>query len=178
MNNLKLNEIMKYTNLLLIALTLVLFASCGAKEDKKEPKDDFSDEQVIDVDNDTAQYPVDFENEEIDNNDVVVDTVEEQKVEEKVVKVREVKPVEKPKVVTKKHQKRYYIVVGSFKKFNNAKKLNSYFKSKGYKPMVLPRTNEFNRVAIVSYVKEAEARRAIKKLKAEHNNYTFWLYRW
>ncbi len=174
---------MKYTNLLLIALTLVLFASCGgAKEDKKEPTDDFNDEQIIDVDNDTANYPVDLEDAAniVSNDEVKTEEApkEEPVVKEEPKKVEKPKVVEQPKVKPKTHQKRYYIVVGSFKKYNNAKKLNSYFKSKGYKPMVLPKTNQFNRVAIVSYVKEAEARKAIKKLKAEHNNYTFWLYRW
>lgn len=82
------------------------------------------------------------------------------------------------KETTKNHESRFYIVVGSFKKYSNAQNLNAYFKTKGYSPIILPKENGYNRVAINSYVKEDEARVAIKKLRTEHNDLTFWIYKW
>ncbi len=167
---------MKYTNVLFFALLIVFLASCGAKENKKEPKD-IDVEQVIDVDNDTANYPVDLNSADTDLS-ASQDTLSADTLAVKPVVEEKPAVVEKPKVEPRKHQKRYYIVVGSFRKYGNAKRLNSYFKAKGYKTMVLPRTNELNRVAIVSYVSEKNARKAVKRLRVEHNNYTFWIYRW
>ncbi len=168
---------MKYTNLLLVALMLVVFSACGAKKDKKEPKE-INVDQVIDVDNDTANYPVDLGSADLDSvsDNVATDTLAQKEVEPVVEETPKVEDT--PKVEEPVHQKRYYIVVGSFRKYGNAKRLNEYFKAKGYKTMVLPRTNELNRVAIVSFVKEGNARRAVKRLRVEHNDYTFWIYRW
>ncbi len=179
---------MKYTNLLMFALVVIMLAACGAKEEKKEPQDNFTEEeQIIEIDNDTANYPEIYTSEDYGADDGIVDNdtaqaeeapLKEPKAEEKP-KVKEKPVVEnKPEVKVKKHEKRYYIVVGSFKKYDNAKKLEAVFKAKGYKTWILPKVNEYNRVAIVSYVKEADARTAVKKLRIEHNDLTFWLYRW
>ncbi len=175
---------MRYKNLVFIALIVVFVASCGAKRNKKEPKN-FNVDEVIDVDNDTANYPVDLGTPSDDlavsnDEDVKSDTfVQQPVVDEKPVVEETPKVEETPQVDNSQgRQKRYYIVVGSFRKYGNAKRLNSYFRSKGYKTMVLPKTNELNRVAIASYVNLNVARRSVKSLREKHNNYTFWVYRW
>jgi hypothetical protein len=120
----------------------------------------------------------------IDNTkEVKKETKKEPKKEVKKEPKKEVKKeVKKDKVVekesTKSHELRYYIVVGSFKKYSNAQNLNAYFTTKGYSPIILPKANQYNRVAISSYSKESEARAAIQKLRVEHNDLTFWLYKW
>jgi cell division protein FtsN len=85
---------------------------------------------------------------------------------------------EEPKERVKSHEIRYYVVAGSFKKYSNAHNLFDYFKRKGYKPLILPKNKGYNRVAIISFPKEVEAKTSIKKLRAEHNDLTFWLYKW
>ncbi|MCF6241338.1 MAG: SPOR domain-containing protein, partial [Bacteroidales bacterium] len=97
----------------------------------------------------------------------VEETKPEEPVEEEVVK-------EEPKV----HQEKFYIVVGSFKKFSNAQNLSNYFEKEGYKPMILPKVNGYNRVAIMSYVEKANAQKAVKRAREKYNDLTFWIYKW
>ncbi len=96
----------------------------------------------------------------------------------KEIKKETVKENTVEKESPKTHEQRFYIVVGSFKKYSNAQNLNAYFKTKGYKPIILPKANGYNRVAILSFPGEAEARTKIQKLRVEHNDLTFWIYKW
>ncbi len=178
---------MKYTNLFLVALMFIVLAACGKKEEKKEPTGQDMEEihEIAAQDVDSADFQEFYESPDqvTDGDKQETEVVEEEKPVEKPkadeeLIVNEKPKVEKPKVEVKKHQKRYYVVVGSFKKYKNAKNLESKFKAKGYKTWVLPKVDDYNRVAIVSYAKEADARKAVKKLRVEHNDVTFWLYRW
>ncbi|MBN1251021.1 MAG: SPOR domain-containing protein [Bacteroidales bacterium] len=181
---------MKNIILSLTFIAALILSSCGAKEETREKIND--DKEFVDETQDTTNYP-DYEEfvsdgvgEEI--NPVDSSTVEtmnynenskeelvSEKEQPKEIK-KEVKPVvkEAPKV----HETRYYVVVGSFKKFSNAQNLSTYFKQKGYYPLILPKVNDYNRVAITSFVEKPNAKRAIEKLRKEHNDLTFWIYKW
>ncbi len=178
---------MKYISLIALFFATLMITACGAKDEEKQ--EITTDDEIIDVEDDPTEYPnligsevesdinpADSSSEETmiyveDTEEIQVDppVKEEVKVEKSEPEVKE-----EPKV----HQKRFYIVVGSFKEYSNAQKLHKYFEGKGYYPLILPKVNEYNRVAISSYVEEANARKAIRKLRIEHNDLTFWLYKW
>lgn len=174
---------MKYISLFAIIFAALMITACGAKEE--ETQDLPKNNNIVDIEEDTTDYPMFYpEDEEVinpadssteENMKYAENTKEEQidpPVKEEVTK----EPVVKEETTV--HKKRFYIVVGSFKKYSNAQKLHKYFKDKGYFPLILPKVNEYNRVAISSYVEEANARKAIKKLRIDHNDLTFWLYKW
>jgi cell division protein FtsN len=133
---------------------------------KKEPMVYISPSKEIQID-----PPVD--NKSV-NNKTISEPVKEEPVKEKNIKEKTVKE----KAVVKSHEKRFYVVAGSFKKYSNAHNLFELFKKKGYTPLILPKNGGYNRVAIVSYSQESEARKALKKVRAEHGDITFWLYKW
>ncbi|MDF1546864.1 MAG: SPOR domain-containing protein [Bacteroidales bacterium] len=181
---------MKNFGLLAFLFIALIMSSCGAKEEKRE--DLATDNDIVDATIDTSQnYEAyeEFVSDGVDENlnpadsssketMIYVDDTKEIQVDPPIEKKEVVK--EKPviKEETKIHEKRYYIVVGSFKEYGNAQKLFNYFKDKGYYPIILPKVNDYNRVAISSFVDEANARKAIKKLRVEHNDLTFWIFKW
>lgn len=175
---------MKFTNLFAILLAALFIIGCGAKEE--EVVDGGTNNEIIEENIDDANLtnviedntweedlnPADSSSKETMTYD---ENVQEELVDPPVKE--ETKPVVEEKKETV-HQKRFYIVVGSFKEYGNAQKINDKFKNEGYYPMILPKVNEYNRVAIASYVEEANARKAIKKLRTKYNDLTFWLYKW
>ncbi len=70
---------------------------------------------------------------------------------------------------------KYYIIVGSFKQTKNADKLSSRFASLGYATQILPKTNEYTRVAISAFATQEDARKELKLLRSEYNDASFWL---
>jgi len=178
---------MKNIILSLAFLLALILSSCGAKEETRE--DINNDQEFVDETNDTTNYP-DYEEFVSDGTGEDFNVADSSSVEtmnydentkevlvEEKEKTREiVKPVVKE--TPKAHETRFYIVVGSFKKFNNAKSLSTFFKQKGYYPLILPKVNDYNRVAISSFVEKPNAKKAIAKLKKEHNDLTFWIYKW
>jgi cell division protein FtsN len=108
------------------------------------------------------------------NDKAVTEPIKEKPIVE--VKNIEKKNIEKP--VVKAHETKFYIVAGSFKKYSNAQNLFDLFKNKGYAPLILPKSDGYNRVAIVSYMQENEARKALTHLRSAHNDITFWLFKW
>jgi len=177
---------MKNVILSLTFVVALILSSCGAKEETKENIKD--DQEFVDETQDTTNYP-DYEEFVSDGTGEEFDAADSSSVETmnydkntKEVLVdeneapKEVKPV--VKTTPKVHQTRFYIVVGSFKKFKNAKTLSTFFKQKGYYPLILPKVNDYNRVAISSFVEKPNAKKAITKLKAEYNDLTFWIYKW
>lgn len=176
---------MKYISLFAFIFAALMISSCGAKEEEKQDKP--TDNEIVDLEEDTTDYPEFFADDvESDLNPadssseetmIYVDNTEEIQVDPPVKE--ETKIINEPiKEDVKPHQKRFYVVVGSFKEYGNAQKLHKYFKDKGYYPLILPKVNEYNRVAISSYVERANADKAIKKLRIEHNDLTFWIYTW
>jgi len=195
---------MKQLSLIAILVIAIVYSSCGKKEEKKENLAD-QDTSIIDATLDTSQNYASYEEFVSDGAEnglvpvdstkktdmVYIDPSNEIQIDPPVDKSKVVitepkkevkKEVKKEKVVEKEtvktHEKRFYIVVGSFKKYSNAQNLNGYFKTKGYSPLILPKADGYNRVAISSYLAEAEARKAIQKLRVENNDLTFWLYKW
>jgi cell division septation protein DedD len=185
---------MKHISLIIAFFFAVLFSACGAKEETTEQTDqnaevyeetsdtsmayggdnEFIDEGEFDPTDSTEnmQMPDDnitpeLVNEQENETTQVEENKQEEQVEEEVVK-------EKPKV----HQEKFYIVVGSFKKFSNAQNLSNYFEKEGYKPMILPKVNGYNRVAISSYVEKTNAQKAVKRAREKYNDLTFWIYKW
>ena len=179
-------------NFILVAgifLTLVFFA-CGNKKETTENVDD-TDSGVIDETLDTSNTygsiisdGLSDESGIIDSSKkepmVYIDKSNEIQVDPPVTNKENVKITEtvkeEPKVKT--HEKRFYVVAGSFKKYSNAQNLYDLFKKKGYQPLILPKMSGYNRVAIVSYSQEKEARKALSKLRTENGDITFWLFKW
>ncbi len=177
---------------IILSLTLVValvLNSCGAKEETKENAK--GDSEFVDEGADTLSYPAydEFvddgtgqEFDAVDSSSVETMNYDEKTKEVLVDEAEETKEVKKPKTVVKKqpkvHETRFYIVVGSFKKFKNAKSLSNYFKNKGYYPLILPKQNNYNRVAISSFVEKPNAKKALLKLRKQYNDLTFWIYKW
>jgi cell division protein FtsN len=160
--------------------------SCGAKKEKTDDLDSTNNE-ILDGSLDTNVSYEEFVADGLDEDTTYIDTSKTEKmvyispskevqVDPPVETKKELVPVKKEDVKT--HEIRYYVVTGSFKSYSNAKNLSNYFQKKGYHPLILPKVNEYNRVAIVSYSNEADARKSIQKLRTEHNDLTFWLYKW
>ncbi len=195
---------MKQISLIAILIIAIVIGSCGNKEEKKES---LKDNEIVDATIDTSQNYASYEEFVSDGSEdgltlvdtskkvemVYVEPINEiqidppmdntKEVKKEVTKepIKEVKKEVKKEVVKetpKTHEQRFYIVVGSFKNYSNAQNLNAYFKKKGYSPLILPKANGYNRVAILSFPGEAEARKSIQKLRLEHNDLTFWIYRW
>ena len=185
---------MKHISLLIAILITLSFSSCGGKEETTE--ENTTDTEIIDETVDTSAYLDDIEfvpddrdteinpvdstlQEDLDypNNttELLVDPPVEEKEEIVAEELKET-PVEAKE--EKVHQKRYYVVVGSFTKYTNAENLNNYFEQKGYHPMILPKVNGYNRVAISSYIEKSNAKKAVTKLRSEYNDLTFWIYQW
>jgi len=172
---------MKHIILSITVVIALILGSCGAKEESKKVNnnEEFIDETTDTTDNIDYEAVVDNglgeEFEPADSSSVETMNYTENTEEVLVKETEEPKEVKKePKV----HQVRYYIVVGSFTKFKNAKSLSTFFKKKGYYPLILPKSNNYNRVAISSFVEKPNAKKAISKLKNEYNDLTFWIYKW
>ncbi|MEN8119536.1 MAG: SPOR domain-containing protein [Bacteroidota bacterium] len=183
---------MKNISLLFTILLTIIISSCGGKEETTE--ENIQDTEIIDETADTSAYldDIEFVSDESDAEINPVDSTLQEDLDypENTTEVQVDPPVEEETVVEevketpvvvkeeKVHQKRFYVVVGSFKKFSNAQNLNKYFEQKGYHPMILPVVNGYNRVAISSYIEKANAKKAVTKLRNEYNDLTFWIYQW
>lgn len=185
---------MKHISLIIAFFFAVLFSACGAKEETTEQTDQNS--EVYDETTDTSMAyggdqefiddeefdPTDStENMKMPENNTMPELVNEQEINDS--QPEETKPEEQVeknivKEAPKVHQERFYIVVGSFKKFSNAQNLSNYFEKEGYKPMILPKVNGYNRVAISSYIEKANAQKAVKRARNKYGDLTFWIYKW
>jgi len=71
--------------------------------------------------------------------------------------------------------KRFYVIAGTFSKEENAKKLDKFFKSKGYKSQIIGKTDKYYRTAVFSSKTKKEAAGEIKKLRTKYKDINFWL---
>ncbi|MBN2892837.1 MAG: SPOR domain-containing protein [Bacteroidales bacterium] len=71
--------------------------------------------------------------------------------------------------------KNFYIVVGSYKKEENAQQRKEYFKKQGYAAEVLPKFGSYNRVSVASFNDETSARNELKALRSKYKDPSFWL---
>lgn len=78
---------------------------------------------------------------------------------------------EEPKV---QESKTYYIIVGSFGKFENAQKLIDKYKERGYNPEVIKGNNMF-RVSISRTTDKSKSLSDLNKFKSENPNESAWI---
>ncbi len=198
---------MKKISIILLFVSAMVLYSCGAKEEKKTKKDKSTTEN-INTDNKTDDYPdyntykPDLKDEKNDvNNDSLISsevddkttTTDDKTLVDKTVGDKTTTDDKKTTFDDKKDlgdktiltsetkstkTERFYVVAGSFKKFDNATNLNKYFKKQGYYSMVLPKQGVYNRVALCSYVNELNARKELKKIKGKNKDIKFWLLKW
>jgi cell division protein FtsN len=180
---------MKILNLLTVLIFVFILISCGAKKEKTDDLDSTANENLegnIDTNVSYEEFVANGLGEDtnyVENTKsekmVYISPTKEVQVDPPVDLKKEVVPVKKEiKEEVKAHEVRYYVVAGSFKSYSNAKNLSNFFQKKGYHPLILPKVNEYNRVAIVSYSIEADARKSLEKLRTENKDITFWLYKW
>lgn len=150
---------MRFLNFFVL-LSFIAFAGCGAMEDRIKEN---SDDPVTDV-------PVDNGNElgldDQNDNPVVIEPDEEELVVDDSDSLEE--------TVTET-SKKYFIIGGSFKEFQNAEELYNELSKQGKDTEILPKYQEFNRVVISSFDNEAEARAELNRLRAQRNNNDLWL---
>ena len=68
----------------------------------------------------------------------------------------------------------FYIVAGSFTLYNNAQKLNTKLKAKGYDSKILEPYGQYHRVTVKQFKTVAEARAALPELR-KNVDQTLWL---
>ncbi len=71
--------------------------------------------------------------------------------------------------------KNFYIVVGSYKKQDNAQIRMTYFKNMGYTAEVLPLFGQYYRVSVANFNEETTARTELKNLRTKFKDPSFWL---
>jgi cell division septation protein DedD len=76
---------------------------------------------------------------------------------------------------TTNHSKKYYIIGGSYKKVDNANKMNAFFKAHGYKPSVLPKVANLYRVAVYSGASKKDVKVELNKLRKKFKDIKFWI---
>ena len=161
---------MKKTAFFFITISLFLLFSCNNsnKNNNDESMTDTIDyPSYDDYQNDDDQASVD---ELLDSNDIATDDIMVEDDQGNVTPIDD-------EVIDQNNQAdhNFFLIVGSFKIYNNAVELNNYFKNKNYKPVILPKAGPYNRVAIASFKDEITARKELKRVRSAFNNGTFWL---
>jgi cell division protein FtsN len=155
---------MKNISIILLVILAFTFVSCKGKKEKET------------ADNkDTIVYPSyeDFKPNETDL--VLLDSTEVDSTVTEVVYTEDKQGNLTPQTDESKGTK-YYVIVGSFKVYNNAIKLQNHFQSMGYTVEILPKTNEYNRVSVSSYNDKSSAVVELKSLRSKHNDASFWIF--
>lgn len=82
-----------------------------------------------------------------------------------------------PAVVTALLEKRYYIIIGSFKEEHNTRNLSSFLKGQGYVPRIIPLKNGYDMVALEGYDSYSAVRAEVEKIEQkEVCPYDVWIY--
>ncbi len=158
---------MKKLGYLLLAFVLVFSFSC--KKNKKA-----QDEPQLSEDTLVMEQPVlPFEQEVSPYDTNAVDTAMTDQVLTVDEQTNEMTPVSDQEV--EQNQGNIYIIVGSFKKYENALKTKSFYERLGYKPQILPQVAGYNRVAIESFSDLSTARQRLRELRNKFNRHDFWL---
>lgn len=186
----------KISVILSVILAMAIFASCNKLKEKKDNENDTI--VIVYDDSNYENYLSDTSNSNLAENNldtariIVKDTVnvlkDTIKIEPVMVenedgslkKVSEDELKKEERKVQKVHVKKFYIIAGSFNEMNNAIRLRSFFKSKGYPAMVLYPDHGFNRVATGSYPDRKAAEKDIKKFRSmnliyEKEKIEYWL---
>ena len=149
---------------------VLIFGITGCKKDKKKADDNVSSADTV-----AYEEPVlPFDEDEIS----AYDSTEVQEPTDAVMvedtTTGKIVPVEsKPETTTA--GKKIYVIVGSYKNYNNAVKVKNKFEQMGYNATILPKFGEYNRVAAAGFDSESEARAKLKELRTKFNRPDFWL---
>ena len=153
---------MKKASFILGAIVLFFLFSC------EEPTTNNNNQGQAD----TIEYPT--------NDDIAVDTNEvNTDTDTTSVMVEDDKgnltPKDEEVYVEDNTNHNYYVIVGSFKTYANAEKCNKIYTKKGYKPVILEKVGQYNRVSAAYFNEEGDARNELKALRKKFKNKTFWL---
>ena len=159
---------MKKISFLLISIALIVFVGCnnsekddentGLKDTIEYPSyDEYQDGNVVENTN---------QDNFLDSNEVNIDG-EQIMVEDEEGNIKPIKEEELKNIDNVNHN--FNVIVGSFKIQNNAEKAINFFKTKGYKPVILPKTGSYYRVAIASFQDEKTSRQELKRLRKVFN---------
>ncbi len=157
--------------LLIVLLSATLIFSFGCKKNKKQdntaPQEDtITFENALPFDDTFAGFDsaaVDVDTEQAQSDQVL--TVDQQ--------TNQITPVS-DQVVTQ-NPGDIYIIVGSFREYQNAVKTKTYYERLGYNPQILPKVAGLNRVAIESFTDLSQARKRLHELRKKFNRPDFWL---
>ncbi len=148
---------------------VLLIFSFGCKKNKKNNQP----QQQDTVSFENAALPFDEEYSPFDSAATDVNQAETNKVMAVDTQSNKIKPVSDQ--VVKNNPGNIYIIVGSFKVYQNAVKTKQYFERLGYQPQILPQVAGLNRVAIESFTDLGQARQELHRLRQKFNRPDFWL---
>ena len=91
---------------------------------------------------------------------------------EVTVREEKVKPVD----LSNETLYRYYVIIGSFREFENVRQFNAGLAKDGFKPVILKNENGLFRVSVGAFDDERAARKKITKIRADSDKYDdVWL---
>lgn len=155
---------MKKTSIILVVILAIFLFDCKGKKDNETAEN-----------KDTIVYPS-YEDFKTNESDVaLLDSTEVDSTLTEVVFTEDKQGNLTPQTDNSKGTK-YYVIVGSFKLFDNAAKLQNHFQAMGYTVEVLPKTNEYNRVSVGSFDSKESAVVEVKALRKKHNDASFWIF--
>ena len=144
---------MKYINLILVVCVMFVMASC--EDRKKASEDDENTTSVVD-DNESA------ENDQADNSEAIENLPDSENEVTNDVKEETPKP-------------KYYVIVGSFKDVENAKKRYNELVEKCTESKVMEPFKDFNRVSYKVYDTKEEALKELNKVKTTEKQKDAWI---
>ncbi len=160
---------MKKINYLFVLILMLAFA-CGSKtkEPVKQPTADISEDSLL---KDTS---FDAVNEDIRETPKLTTTKDTAKT--KVVKTTKTDAdIIEIHNSTPEKDKKFYLVIGSFKEKANALKQQTHFAKLGYKPTIMEAEKGFYRVSLGVYKEEKVARKELKQIRKKYKDTKFWL---
>ncbi len=158
---------MKKLGYLLLAFVLIFSFSCKKHKKAAEQQQPAQDTLVM-------QQPVlPFEQEVTTDSNTIDTTAATDQVLTVDEQTNQITPVSDQQV--QQNQGNIYIIVGSFKNYQNAVKTKTFFSKLGYNPQILPQVAGYNRVAVESFTDLAQARNRLKVLRKKFNRKDFWL---
>ena len=158
---------MKKIGYLLLAFLVVFSFSCKKHKKGQEEQPKTEDTLVME------QPVMPFEQEVTPYDSTIVDSTTTDQVMTVDEQTNQITPVSDQEI--EKQQGNIYIIVGSFRNYQNAQKTKAFYEKLGYKPQILPQVGGKNRVAIESFTDLTTARNRLRELRNKFNRPDFWL---
>ncbi len=155
--------------LLILLLSAALIFSAGCKN--KKSKAGNQEQDTISFEENALPFEQEFS--PFDSVSTDVDTAQKDQVLTVDQETNKITPVSDQ--VVEQNPGNIYIIVGSFRVYQNAVKTKQYYERLGYNPQILPQVAGFNRVAIESFTDLTQARQRLKELRKKFNRPDFWL---